>query len=256
MVLKELAELIDVNSFEDGNGAVAVLTANGRPLVSATQFWQLSTETNIDGLQNVVWVDDGGNKTDITADISGGKLNGYLDVRDGVIEGYINRLDTLAQQLITDLNTLHQAGFALDGSIGQVFFAGTGAGNIEVNPNIVGNLDLVAAAADSSTVPGDNRRAIEIADLQYQLNMGGTQSYNDYYSAIVRDVGNEVLKSEAAYNHQSDMMAQLEKQRESVSGVSLDEEMINLIKFQNAYTAAARLITTSDEMMQTILEMF
>ena len=85
--------------------------------------------------------------------------------------------------------------------------------------------------------------------------MGGTQSYNDYYSAIVRDVGNEVLKSEASYNHQSDMMAQLENQRESVSGVSLDEEMINLLKFQNAYTAAARLITTADEMMQTILQM-
>jgi flagellar hook-associated protein 1 FlgK len=51
------------------------------------------------------------------------------------------------------------------------------------------------------------------------------------------------------------MMAQLENQRESVSGVSLDEEMINLIKFQNAYTAAAKLITTADEMMQTVLQM-
>ena len=256
LVLKQLSELIDINTFEDATGAVSVLVADGRPLVSATQFWQLSTETNIAGLHNVVWVDDGGNKTDISADISGGRLKGYLDVRDGVIDDNISRLDTLAQQLMTDLNTLHQSGFALDGSAGEVFFIGTGARDIEVNPNIVGDLNLVAAAADALTVPGDNRRAIEIADLQYQLNMGGTQSYNDYYSAIVRDVGNEVLKSEAAYNHQSDMMAQLENQRESVSGVSLDEEMINLIKFQNAYTAAARLITTSDEMMQTILEMF
>ena len=85
--------------------------------------------------------------------------------------------------------------------------------------------------------------------------MGGTQSYNDYYSAIVRDAGNEVLKSEASYNHQSDMMTQLENQREAVSGVSLDEEMINLLKFQNAYTAAAKLITAADEMMQSILQM-
>ncbi|MCK4986805.1 MAG: flagellar hook-associated protein FlgK, partial [Desulfobacterales bacterium] len=66
---------------------------------------------------------------------------------------------------------------------------------------------------------------------------------------------NEVLISDAYYKHQSDMMAQLENQRESVSGVSLDEEMINLIKFQNAYTAAAKLITTADEMMQTVLQM-
>jgi len=255
LVLKQLSELIDINAFEDATGAVSVLVANGRPLVSATQFWQLSTETNIAGLHNVVWVDDGGNKTDISADISGGRLKGYLDVRDGVIDDNISRLDTLAQQLMTDLNALHQSGFALDGSAGEVFFIGTGARDIEVNPNIVGDLNLVAAAADALTVPGDNRRAIDIANLQYQLNMGGTQSYNDYYSAIVRDVGNEVLKSEAAYSHQSSMVTQLENQRESVSGVSLDEEMINLIKFQNAYTAAARLITTSDEMMETILQM-
>ena len=82
-----------------------------------------------------------------------------------------------------------------------------------------------------------------------------TVTYNDYYSSLVRDAGNEVLISDAYYNHQSDMMAQLENQRESVSGVSLDEEMINLIKFQNAYTAAAKLITTADEMMQTVLQM-
>jgi flagellar hook-associated protein 1 FlgK len=51
------------------------------------------------------------------------------------------------------------------------------------------------------------------------------------------------------------MMVQLENQREAVSGVSLDEEMINLIKFQNAYAAAAKMITTADEMMQTVLQM-
>ena len=156
---------------------------------------------------------------------------------------------------MTDVNTLHQNGFDLDGLGGEVFFIGTAASDIEVNPNIVGDLDLIAAASDALTVPGDSRQAIEIANLQYQLTMGGTQSYNDYYSAIVRDVGNEVLKSGASYNHQSDMMAQLENQRESVSGVSLDEEMINLLKFQNAYAAAAKLITTADEMMQTILQM-
>jgi len=255
LVLRELSELIGINTFEDANGAVSVLVANGRPLVSGAQFWQLSTETNAAGLEDVVWVDDAGNPTNITTDISGGKLKGWLEVRDGVIVDYMNRLDTLAQTLMLDVNTLHQSGFALDGSAGEVFFSGVGARDMEVNPNIVGDLDLVAAASDALTVPGDNRKAIEITNLQYQLNMGGAQSYNDYYSAVVRDAGNEVLKSEAFHNHQSDMVAQLENQRESVSGVSLDEEMINLLKFQNAYTAAARLITTADEMMQTILQM-
>jgi flagellar hook-associated protein 1 FlgK len=255
LVLKELSELIDINSFEDATGAVSVLAASGQPLVSGSQFWQLSTETNVDGLQDVVWVADAaGNTTNITTDISGGKLKGYLEVRDVIIDDYLNRLDTLAQTLITDVNTIHQSAFDLNGSPGLEFFMGTGARDMEVNPAIVGDPDFIAAASDASTIPGDNRKAIEIANLQYQLNMGGTQSYNDYYSAIVRDVGNEVLKSETYYNHQSDMMMQLENQRESVSGVSLDEEMINLIKFQNAYAAAAKLITAADEMMQTILQ--
>ncbi len=256
LVLKELSELIDINTFEDANGAVSVFGANGRPLVTAGQFWQLSTETNAAGLEDVVWVDHAGNTTHITADISGGKLKGYLEVRDGIIVDYINRLDTLAQTLMTDVNSVHQSGFALDGSAGEVFFAGTGAADMEVNPNIAGNPVLVAAAADALTVPGDNRKAIEIANLQYQLVMSAnTVTYNDYYSSLVRDAGNEVLISDAYYKHQSDMMAQLENQRESVSGVSLDEEMINLIKFQNAYTAAAKLIMTADEMMQTVLQM-
>jgi flagellar hook-associated protein 1 FlgK len=255
-VLKELSKLIDINTFEDANGAVSVLVANGRPLVSASQVWQLSTETNAAGLQDVVWVDDAGNTTNITADISGGKLKGYLEVRDGIIADYINRLDTLAQSLITDVNTVHQSGFALDGSSGEVFFMGTGAADMQVNPNITGNPDLVAAAADALTVPGDNRKAIEIANLQYQLVMSAnTATYNDYYSSLIRDTGNQVLISDAYHKHQSDMVAQLKNKRESVSGVSLDEEMINLIKFQNAYTAAAKLITTADEMMQTVLKM-
>jgi flagellar hook-associated protein 1 FlgK len=256
-VLKELSEFIDFNSFEDANGAVSVLVAGGHPLVSSGQFWQLSTETNASGLEDVVWVDDAGNKTNITADISGGKLKGWLEVRDGVIVDYLNRLDALAQTLMLNVNASHQSGFALDGSAGQEFFIGTAAGDMEVNPNIVGDSDLVAAASEPLTVvPGDNRKAIEIANLQNQLLMSGnTVTFGDYYSSLVSDVGHEVLKSDAYYTHQSDMVLQLDNYRESISGVSLDEEMINLIKFQNAYTAAAKMITAADEMIQTVLQM-
>jgi flagellar hook-associated protein 1 FlgK len=256
LLVKELSELIDIDSFEESSGALAVSVANGRPLVNADRYWQLSTEPNVAGLQEVVWVDDDGNTTNINAEISSGKLRGLLEVRDTIITDYMTRLDTLAGTLMTDVNLLHQAGFDLNGIGGEVFFNGTGtAADLEVNPNIVTDLDLIAAAVDAAAVPGDSRNAVNIANLQYALNMGGTQSYNDYYGTLVRDAGNEVLTSDAYYNHQSDMLVQLENQRESVSGVSLDEEMINLIKFQNAYTAAAKLITTADEMMQTVLQM-
>jgi len=255
-VLKELSELININSFEDADGAVAVLVTGGQPLVSKSQFWQLATETNASGLEEVLWVDDVGNKTNITADISGGRLKGWLEVRDGVIVDYLNRLDDLAQTLMLNVNTAHQSGYALDGSAGEAFFIGTAAGDIAVNPNIVGDFNLIAAAAEQLTVPGDNRKAIEIANLQNQLLMSGnTVSFGDYYSSLVSDIGHEVLKSDAYYNHQSDMVQQLDNYRESVSGVSLDEEMINLIKFQNAYAAAAKLIAAAEEMLQTVLQL-
>jgi flagellar hook-associated protein 1 FlgK len=197
------------------------------------------------------------NPVNINNDISGGKLKGWIETRDVLIPDYRNRLDSLARTLTTEVNNLHQNGFALNQSAGLVFFDGTGrAADIEVNANIVANLDLIAAAADALTVPGDNRNAIEITNLQHQLLMSGnTATFNEYYSSLVRDVGNEVLKSESYYTHQSDMVAQLDNYRESVSGVSLDEEMINLIKFQNAYAAAAKMISTADEMIQTVLQM-
>ena len=261
LVLKELSELIDLNAFEDANGNVSVLNASGRPLVSGTASWQLSTELNVvSGLQDVVWLDTDGNSVNINNDISGGKLKGWLEARDVLIPGFLNRLDALAQTLVTEVNNLHQTGFDLSGIAGEVFFDGTGtAADIEVNANIVGDPGLIAASFDPlpfPSAPGDNRNAVEIAKLQHQLLMSGnTATFNDYYSSLVRDVGNEVLKSDSYYTHQSEMVAQLDNYRESISGVSLDEEMINLIKFQNAYAAAAKLVSTADEMMQTVLQM-
>ena len=255
-LLKALSELIDISTHENSNGAVHVLVADGRPLVGAGQQWQLSTQVNTRNLHDVVWLDRSGTPTNIISDIDGGQLKGYLEVRDGIIPADMNRLDTLAQTMMTDINALHQAGFALDGSAGEAFFNGLGAGNIALNPNIAADPDLIAAAADALTVPGDNRQAIAIANLQYQLTMNGnTATYHDSYSALIRDAGNEVLKSNAYYHHQSDMLAQLENRRESISGVSLDEEMIHLIKFQNAYAAAAKMISAADVMLQTVLQM-
>ena len=225
--------------------------------MSGSSAWQLSTETNASGLQDVVWVDGTGNTVNINAEISGGKLMGWLDTRDVLIVDMVNRLDTLAQNLMTEVNNLHQAGFDLNGIAGEVYFDGSAtAAGIGVNANIVADFNLIAAATDALTVPGDNRNAIDIANLQHQLVMSGnTATFSDYYSTLVRDVGNEVLKADSYHTHQSEMLTQLNNYRESISGVSLDEEMINLLKFQNAYAAAAKLVTASDEMIKTVIQM-
>ena len=133
---------------------------------------------------------------------------------------------------------------------------GASAAGIEVNSAIVSDANLIAAAQSLGGVPGDNGNAIAIANLQNALTMNGnTVTFDSYYASQVSDVGLAVRQAGSYYEHQSQMVLQLENYRESISGVSIDEEMVNLIKFQNAYQAAAKLITTADEMMQTVLNM-
>ena len=196
----------------------------------------------------------------ITASISGGKLDGWLTARDVDIQNYLGQLDTLAQGLMQEVNSLHAAGYGLDGSTGNDFFTGSSAADIAVNPTIVNDANLIAAAADFDTIPGDkpgdNGNAIAIAALRETLTMsGGTATFGEYYGSLISDVGHGVQQAQSYHDHQSQMVLHLENYRESISGVSIDEEMVNLVKYQKAYQAAARLVNTAGEMMDTILNM-
>lgn len=137
---------------------------------------------------------------------------------------------------------------------------GSSADNMQVNPAIVLNDQLLAAAESFDTIPGDkpgdNGNAIAIANLKTAMTMdGNTATFDASYESYIGDIGNAVQQAASYYGHQDQMVAHLENYRESISGVSIDEEMVNLVKFQNAYQAAAKLITTADEMMQTVLNM-
>ena len=134
----------------------------------------------------------------------------------------------------------------------------TAAVRMEVNSAIVGGFNKIAAAEAYDTVPGDkpgdNRNAIAIANLQHGLSMNsGTATFDEYYHALVSEVGHDVEQAGLYFDHQSDMMVFMENYRETVSGVSIDEEMVNLVKYQNAYEAAAKVISTADEMLETVM---
>ena len=354
LALKELAGLIDINTFEDGTGRVTVSVGSGQTLVESNSSRNLTTQVNGIGFKDVAWVGQDGTTVNITSNISNGKLNGWLQARDVDNRGYLRQLDILAESLMERVNNLHQGGWGLDGSNGNDFLTGLaaasgnmdslltitaeagGTGNIgvtlvgggtagaetvttdsvtgdiriaiqdgastgnqialalethsgintvvaaspaaawdlsagtnttalgggssaeviQVNAAISNNLDLIAASDASAGIPGNNGQAIAIANLQHSLTMNGSSStFEDYYNSLVSKVGGDMQSAEAYFNHQSDMVVQLENRRESISGVSLDEEMINLIKFQTAYDAAAKLISTADEMLQTVLNM-
>lgn len=113
----------------------------------------------------------------------------------------------------------------------------------------------IAAASASANNRGDNRNILAIAQLQEKLSIDGTSTFISYYSSMVGEIGANSQHIKSTYAAQDFSLKQLENMRESVSGVSLDEEMANLMKFQRAFEASARLIVISDELLQTLLEL-
>jgi len=254
LLLKDLSERIDVRTFEDAQGQVAVRLADGRPLLEGGVTWKLVTAPDSSGHSRIYWSDSGSGLVDVTSRIEGGKLGGWLEVRDVELVDYRSRLDTLAVALMDEVNAQHTAGFDRLGRPGLDFFSGSGAADLSVNAAVAGEPDRVAAAATAAGAPGDNANAVAIAAIQNAAIVGST-TLDDAYSALVGDVGLNARISKDFFQHKTAMTAALENRRQSVSGVSLDEEMLNLVKFQHAYEAAAKLVTTVDEMLETVMQM-
>jgi len=248
----ELSKMIDINSYEDGDGNVNVDVANGKPLVQGTATWDLVTADNA-GVQDVYWQSSNGTNVDITTNISGGELKGWIYARDVSLNDYMTQLNDLANTVRTSVNGAHTVGLDLNGNAGLDFFTGTGAADLAVNAAIVADTDLIAAAGAGEGLPGGNGAAINIANLQNAATMAGGSTFGEYYSSLTGKVGSDVQAADFNHEHQTTMVQNLENYRQEVSGVSLDEEMINLVKFQHAYNAAAKMITTADEMLDTIL---
>jgi len=257
LILKQIAEIIDIQTHENGDGQVVVSVAGGRPLVESGNIWQLQTQTNPDGHTDVLWADMNGSAANITSAIAAGKIGGWLHTRDKQITGYQNQLDALADGLRSQINAIHASGFGLDGTTGTHLFddSASGAAGFRVNQAVLNDLDLIAASANLPGVPGNADQAIVIHNLRTALTMNGNATFDSAADTLVSQVGYDVQTAKANSMHQADMMTYLQNYRESVSGVSLDEEMVNLVKFEAAYNAAAKMISMADDMLNTLMDL-
>jgi flagellar hook-associated protein 1 FlgK len=244
-----------------GSGRVLVESGNNYALTTAIAP---SSDANA-GHNNIVWPESTSASVNISSEITSGKMAGWLQTRDTKIAGYMSDLNSLAQTLATEVNALHIGGYGLDGiTTGTVFFEVLGpdfASKMAVNQDILDNPNLIAAASApvlplTNALPGDASNAAAIADLRTALTMNGdTATFDDAANALVGQVGHDVQEATTYQSHQADMLAYLDNYRESVSGVNLDEEMVNLVKYQAAYNAAAKMITVGDEMLNTLMNM-
>lgn len=190
----------------------------------------------------------------------GGQLWATLQLRDTIIPAYLTQVDTLAKSVVDAVNTQHAAGFSPTGGTGQNFFtptavvAGSAAGfSIDAGLTI-----STMAASGNIALPGDNSNALAMAQLNKATTVpsgAATATFSSYYSSLVSKVGLDVQSSKTVLQQDDAFAKQLTTLRESKSGVSLDEELTNLMKYQRSYQASAKLITTATEMIDMVIGM-
>jgi flagellar hook-associated protein 1 len=247
-LINQLSSLVDVSEINAGNGSLTLTTSSGAPLVVAGQNFTLSTQTNATtGAQDVF---SQGN--DITAKLTSGQLAGQIQIRDQEIPALQSSLDTLAFNLANAVNTQNQAGTDLNGAAGGSFFTSpatvTGAaGTLAV---AISDPAKIAASQDGST--GDNANANALLALQNQNIVNGQTPLN-YYSGIVFKIGNDVSSAQNNASTGSLVLQQIQNLQGGVSGVDLNEEAANLVRFQTAYAASAQLTSTINALFQDTL---
>ncbi|NWF71985.1 MAG: flagellar hook-associated protein FlgK [Nitrospirae bacterium] len=255
VALAGLGELIEVSSIEDATGQLTVFAGRGQVLVDKERVYQLVGVPDLgnNGLLDVHYDAGAGPTTNLSSVIQSGKLKGLLDVRDHTIPLLRVSLDTLASEVVTQVNQQHRLGFGLDGSTNQDLFTPTGttAGTMAVS---LTNVRQIAASSTAIGVPGNNANALALAGLRnMDFASFGNATFQEYYSTIAGGFGSTVQGVEANLKSQQILHDQLTSQRASISGVSMDEELANLLQYQRSFEAASRMIVMADEMFQTIL---
>jgi len=247
--IDSLASLVKVNVVDNADGSSTV-SIGGTIVASKTGAVTLTASAT--GGQIQVFADHSTQPTSVTS----GELGADIECYNTTLPGYLTKLDATANALISRMNALHASGFGIDNppTTGLAFFTGSSATDIAVNPVLVADSNKVAASADGST--GDNAVALQMANVQNEANMnGGTTTISQYYNTLVSSIGTAINAAQNTSTNQQLVLTQLQNQRTSVSGVSIDEEMTNLIQFQQAYDAASKVVSVVDQLFQSVIQM-
>ncbi|MDK2785011.1 MAG: flagellar hook-associated protein 1 [Bacillota bacterium] len=262
LLLDELAKVVPIQVEEDKYGAVTIVVRD-HTLLSGQQVNELNFNPSTGA---VTWADGA---PYVTGSNLYGSLEGLLEARDGLLREYRSRLDELVQNIAEAVNRQHRAGAGLDGSTGLDFFSfdqQRPSVTIKVNDAILSDTKKIAAAAPAidpvtgnpvPPPPGDGSNALLIAQLKNGWDSNGDGKidvvFSDQYNSWVADLGVRGQEAARMVDNQELLTSQLDSRRQAVSGVSLDEELTNMVRFQQAYNAAARLITAVDEMLDALI---
>jgi len=193
----------------------------------------------------------GGSAVDLTS----GSLQALSDLTQTKIPALQSQLDQLASSLVSQFNAMHETGTTLNGTTNVDFFdpAGTTAGSISLSAAVLASSDNIAASANGA--PGNGGIATQLSGLSTTpIAALGGKTFRDHYVSVAADLGMDVSNADQDSQVDQALVDQSTQGRQATSGVNVDEEMVNLITEQQAYQAAARLVTTADQMAQDLLQ--
>jgi flagellar hook-associated protein 1 FlgK len=261
----ELSELTGIIPLQTANGDITLSLPNGAALVSVAGAATLSTQpdpANNGHVAIVLTKSDGNGSVTLSRNDLGGTVRGLLDARDVDIAAATTSLDNLAFEFANAINAVHSAGFAPDGSTGRPLFAvgATAPGtalNFALDPAVIGNPAALQAASalDAATgrpAAGDGRNALALLAIE-RTNLPSGTTPATTASTLVSELGNAIATAKSESEATGLRLEHLNALREQTSGVSVDEEMVELMRSQRAFEAVSKVIKVVDDMLGTLL---
>lgn len=266
LLMRQLTEKVQINYYEDEFGNFCVRGPEDIILVDRAyvgEFTIAANEKN-DGLADILITDqDGDHKRNVTRKLDGGRLKGLIDVRDNICTDLINKNNEMAANFVNRVNEVHSKGYGIksfDGSTGRNLFKpvqamSRAAQEMDVSEEVSESIDAISVAGTPMAV-GDNIVGNEMIRIKNEKLMeGGKADLVEFYANYIGNLGIEINRTTHLKEANDIVVNDLMTQREAVSGVSLDEEAISLMKWQANFTASSKVITTVDEMLDTVLSL-
>ncbi len=281
LAVRNLAKSFKVHTYQDNKGQFVVAARGVGTLVTATQVQRLqigtsNKENSTNGLPGSADIFFEGKPAHIlTKKFQGGSLASLAKVRNEEIVDIKNKIDSIAYNLTKSVNAIHRRGYVNrkievgeQGSVSDVDSKGMTTGinffkeptgpqdsalNMSLSSEVKEDLSNIVTALGPNS-PGDNRISLAISKIQHERIVGDEEStLEEFYLQAVGKIGLEAGKAKLDSEQADGLKAQAISIRERLVGVSIDEEAANMVKYQHAYDASAKIMQTADEMFKTVI---
>ncbi len=260
LLIREVAKEIPVTALVNEQGSLTLTLSGSQSLISSDgKVSELSSVRATNGDMEV-HKKAAGADTNVTSLITSGAIYGYVKARDGALTEVQTKLDQLAFDMANAYNAAHEPGVGLDGARGRLLFERPltvegAALNLAVSADVAGNPDALGAALDAARLPSDNRGALALSAVARAPLAVSGMTASEALISLVGGSGTAVASAISSESFAEGALTQVQALQESVSGVSSDEEMIAMMRYQRAYEASIKVVQVADEMLQQLLQM-